>query len=260
MIHETAVVDAQAEIGPEVSVGPYAVIDGPVKIGAGTTVDGHAHICGSTSIGRNCHIHPFAVVGDTPQDFSFDGGESFVIIGDNTQIREYVSIHRGAEPGSATTLGSGCMIMAKAHVGHNSVIGDGVVLGNSTECAGRVQIGNDVFISAQAMIHQFVRVGRRAMCVGQALVMRDVPPFCVTDYKGGVAKVNVVGLQREGFSEETIQRIKGAFKMLFRSSEPFSLAVERLKEQDNCPEVEEILDFLANPSKRGLAGRSRNRD
>ncbi len=260
MIHPTAIVDPQAEIGPEVSIGAYTIIDGPVKIASGTRVYPHAHISGSTTIGRNCQIHPYAVVGNTPQDHSYEGGESFVVIGDNTMIREFTSIHRGAAPGTTTSIGSGCMIMAKAHVAHNCVIGDGVVLTNGVECAGHVQIGNHAVIAAHAMVHQFARVGRRAMCVGSALVMRDVPPFCVTDYKGGVAKVNLVGLQREGLSRQSTQAIKDAFKILYRSDEPFSMAVEQLKAMDNCPEVEEILEFIANPSKCGIAGPSRSRD
>ncbi|MCZ6653436.1 MAG: acyl-ACP--UDP-N-acetylglucosamine O-acyltransferase [Planctomycetota bacterium] len=258
MIHETAIIDPQAEIAPDVSIGPYAIIDGPVKIGAGSKIHAHAHISGHTTLGRNCEIHPHAVVGNTPQDHSYEGGESYLVVGDDTQIREFVSIHRGAAPGTSTSIGSGCMIMAKAHVAHNCVVGDGVVLTNGVELGGHAQIGKHALIAAHAMVHQFARVGRRSMCVGTALIMRDVPPFCVTDYKGGLVKVNVVGLQREGFSKETTREIKNAFKVLYRSDEPFSIAVEQLKAMDNCPEVEEILEFIANPSKCGIAGRSRS--
>ena len=260
MIHQTAIIDPRAAIDPEASIGAYVIIDGPVEIAAGTRVHAHAHLSGHTTIGRNCEVHPFAVVGNAPQDFSYQGGESYLVVGEGTVIREYVSIHRGAEPGTTTTIGSGCMIMAKAHVAHNCTIGEGVVLTNGVECAGHAQIGNHAVIAAHAMVHQFARVGRRVMCVGTALIMRDVPPFCITDFKGGVAKVNRVGLQREGFSSETIGKINEAFKTLYRSKEPFSLAVEQLKACDNCPEVEEILEFIAHPSKCGIAGPSRSQD
>lgn len=256
MIHPTAIIDPRAEIAPDASIGPYSVIEGPVRLAAGVKVYGHVYILGRTEIGAGCEIHPFAVVGGTPQDFHYTDGDTGVVIGPGTLIREHASISRGCETPN-TIVGGGCMIMAKAHVGHDCVIDDGVVLTNGAECAGHVHIGAGAVISGHVMIHQFVRIGRRAMCVGAALVKHDVPPFMVTDHDGGIAKINLVGLRREGFSRQTIAAVKGVFKALYRSDRPFATALAELRRQEHCPSAREILDFVSESSKRGIAGRSR---
>ncbi len=259
-IHSTAIIDSRAEIADGATVGPYAIIDGPVRIGAGVRIHAHAHISGATTIGKDCEIYSFTTVGLAPQDFHYDGAESYVEIGDKTIIREYVSVHRASEPREATTIGAGCMIMAKAHIGHDCKIGDGVVLTNGVECAGHVQIGADAVLSGNVLIHQFARIGRRVMCVGAARITHDVPPFLVAQCDGGIGRVNTIGLQREGFAKETIAEIRNAFRLLYRSSTPFEKAVEELRREERGAEVREILDFIAGSSKLGIAGPTRRRN
>lgn len=257
-IHPTAVVDAAAEIGPDVEIGPYVVIEGPVKIGAGSRIMAHAFLNGDTTLGPECIIHPFAVVGNTPQDYHYHGEDSHVRLGSRTVVREYATIHRGSQPGSGTTIGDDCMIMAKAHIGHNCAIGNGVIISNSTEVAGHSQIGDNAVLSGHIMVHQFVRIGRRSMCAATAKVPHDIPPFMLVDFDGAAAKINLVGLRRGGFSREAISALKEAYRLLYRG-ESFKNGLAALQQQNNVPEVEELIAFLTAPSKRGIAGRPRPR-
>jgi UDP-N-acetylglucosamine acyltransferase len=258
MIHPTAIVDSAAELADDVTVGAYAVIEGPVRAESGVRIHSHANISGASTLRSGCEVHPFAAVGGPPQDLKYDGAESFVEIGERTILREYVSVHRGTEAGSRTLVGADCLLMAKAHVGHNCTIENGVILTNAVECGGHSEIGAHAVFGGGAMTHQFARVGRRAMVAGMARVRHDVPPFVSCDTEGALSKLNTIGLRREGLQRDAMAALKEAFKALWRSGRPFQLALAELRTKDHHPIVEELLTFVSTPSKLGIAGPRRH--
>lgn len=253
-IHPTAIVDPRAEIHPSADIGPHAVIDGPVRVGANCRILWHAIVCGRTEIGENCCIHPFAVVGHAPQDRAYKGEDTACTIGNDTVIREYASIHRGTGHGTATTIGRRCMVMASAHVGHNCRIGDDVTLVNAVLLAGHVSVGNGAFLGGMAGVHQFTRIGELAMIGGQALIRMDVPPFFTAVRFGECSGVNTVGLRRAGFTAEQRAELSMAYRVLYRSGRVFTHAVEEIDRQLHTAPGRRLVQFLREPSKRGITG------
>jgi UDP-N-acetylglucosamine acyltransferase len=251
-IHPTAIVDARAEIGPDVEIGPYAVLDGPVRLGRGTRVLAHAVVRGHTRLGADNVVHPGAVLGGEPQDFSYAGAESYVEIGDRNVFREGVSIHRGTKPGSATVIGSDCYFMGNSHAAHNCQVGDGVTLANGAVLGGYAEVGAGVFLGGNCAVHQFCRVGTLAILRGLSRTSRDVPPFCVMDWTSVVRGVNRVGLQRAGFSPERIRAVRRAFALLFGRRRNLRLAMEEVEAQEPSDDVRLLLDFI-RASKRGVS-------
>ena len=252
-IHPTAIVDPKAEIDPSVEIGPYAVIEGSVRIGAGTRILAHAFITGWTEIGQNCQIHPFAVVGNAPQDLAYDGAEAYCRIGDETVIREGVSVHRGTDPGSATVIGQRCFIMANAHVAHNCQLGDDVKLVNNVMLAGHVHVGSGAFFGGAAGIHQFVRIGELAMIRGWSRITMDIPPFITAAHDSECVSVNVIGLRRAGFTPDQRDEIRNAYRILYRNGITFSDAVNKLAETIKTDPGQRLLAFLQSETKRGFA-------
>lgn len=255
-IHPTAVVDSRALIDPSVEVGPYVVIDGPVRIEPGTVLGPHAHILGLTTIGAGCRIHTGAVIGDLPQDRSFSGGDSFVAIGAETIIREYVTIHRGTKPGTQTTIGNRCMVMAHAHVGHNCNVADDVVLVNGSLLGGYVSVGSRAVISGNAAVHQFVRVGELAMIGGLSKITQDIPPFLMFDGHGVCVGLNLVGMRRAGIAASDRAELKAAYRRLYRTPGSLSSALADLSAMIASPAGMRFLDFLQGNSRRGIHGHS----
>jgi UDP-N-acetylglucosamine acyltransferase len=252
-IHKTAIIDPTAEIDPSVEIGPYVVIEGPVKIGSGCRVMAHAFITSNTTIGPDNVIYPFAVIGAVPQDLSFHGETSYLKIGKGNTIREGVSIHRGSIEGSATVIGDNNFIMGYSHIAHDCVIGNEVVMANGALLAGHVHIDDQVFISGNVAIHQFVEIGRLAMLSGGAGVSKGVPPFMTVTKRNSVTGLNVVGLKRAGFTPEDRVKVKRAFKLLYHSGLNVKQAVEAIKREELGPGAEAILSFIAR-SKRGICG------
>lgn len=251
-IHPTAIIDPHAEIDASVEIGPYVVIDGRVIVRRGTRVMAHAYLSGSTDIGENNEIHPGAVLGAPPQDKAYSGKESFLRIGANNIIREYVQVHRGTAPGSATVIGAGNFLMATCHVGHNCRVGDNVVIANGALLGGYVEVGENVFVSGNCVVHQFVRIGDFALMRGLSGTSRDVPPFAIVDWQHTVRGVNVVGLKRAGFDEKRIRSIRSAFRTLFRKGRNLALAVKEVeKSSEGSPDVAALLEFIKT-SKRGV--------
>lgn len=258
-IDPTARLAATVELGPGVEIGPGVIIDGPSRIGAGTRILAHAYIGPFTTIGQNNLIGFGAVIGYEPQDYAFKGEESYTIIGDHNIIREYVTIHRGSLPGSATRVGNHNFLMATSHMAHNSVLGNQVILVNGALVGGYVEVGDRAFISGNCVIHQFCRVGRLAMMRGGSRTSRDVPPFCIIDWEHTVRSLNLVGLQRAGFTREQLRPLRAAFKILFHRRVNLKRAVAQVEaEVPLTPEVLELLDFIKN-SKRGVAMGGRGR-
>lgn len=257
-IHSSAIVDPRAEIDPSAEIGAYCVVDGPVRIGAETRVFPHTCLSGATVIGRNCEIHSFVSIGDTPQDRAFKPCVSYCNIGDDCIIREGVTIHRGTAAESTTQIGSRCMLMANAHVGHNCIVGDDVVLVNGALLAGHVRIGSRAFLSGNMGVHQFVRIGELAILGGVIKVVMDVPPFFSVGRHGTCGGINVIGLRRAGYSASDRLEIKDAFQLLYRSGRPFRAAVEELSGSVKTDAGRRLVEFLQAPSKRGIvSGRAR---
>ena len=252
-IHPTAIVHPKAKLGCDVQIGPYAVIEGPAEIGAGCIIQAHAVITGHVRMGANNSVGYGAIIGADPQDYAFDPQtESWVVIGDNNRIREYVTIHRGTGANTETRLGSHCFLMAGVHMGHNSQVGDRVVIANDVLLAGHVHIHSGAFIGGGAVFHQYVRIGRQAMVGGNTSFGKDVPPFLVAARINSVAGINAIGLRRSGLNSAQRQEIKDAFKLLYKSGLNTSQALEAAKGRTWGAEATEFFEFVAGAKKRGI--------
>lgn len=252
-IHPTAIIDSQAEIDSSVVVGPHVIIEGPVRIGPRTTIMANAYICGDTVIGSDNVIHIGCVIGHTPQHLGYKGAPSGVRIGNQNEFREYVTIHRAAEEGHYTTIGDRCYFMGLSHVAHDVVVGNEVIVANGALLAGHVQVGNKVFISGNVGVHQFCAIGDLAMIGGLAKIVKDIPPYMLVDGQSEISGINVVGLRRAGFSASDREKIRQAYKILYRSGLNVSQAVARLEEEfAGFEPVDKIINFI-KASKRGIA-------
>ena len=253
-VHPTAVVHPEARLHETVEIGPYAVIGEKVTIGEGTTVGPHTVIVGRTTLGARNRIFQFASLGAEPQDLKYAGEDTELVMGDGNTVREFATLHIGtAGGGGVTRIGNGNLFMAYSHVAHDCVVGNGCILANSAALAGHVQVADHVILGGLSAVHQFTRVGKNAFISGGAMVTMDVPPYCTAQGdRAELAGLNVVGLQRHGYSEEQIGRIKEAYKVLFRSKLVLAEAVAKLKaELGGHPEIDHFIDFVAQ-SKRGL--------
>jgi UDP-N-acetylglucosamine acyltransferase len=194
-----------------------------------------------------------AVIGHEPQDIAFKNKPSYLKIGDNNIIREFVTIHRGTREGSSTVIGDDNFIMGLCHIGHNCRLGNKIVLVNSTLLAGYVELGDSVFMSGNCVVHQFVRIGKHVMAGGSARIGRDVPPFMVVERESTVASYNVIGIKRAGFDPDTRSQIKKAFAILYRSDLNIKNALEKMGKELDSPEVKYLIDFVRS-SERGICG------
>ena len=253
MIHPTAIIDPKAKIGPGVKIGPHAVIGPNVEIGEGTEIMANVVIDGWTTIGKNCRFFPSASIGSEPQDLKFDGEKSYVIIGDRSVFREFVTVSRATGEGGETRIGSDCLFQACTHVAHNCIVGNHVIMSNCAGLAGHVTIEDRVVIGGIAGIHQFVKVGRNSMIGGLAKVVQDIPPFVIAD--GQPARcigINSVGLSRSGIPENVRRDLKKAFRILYRSNLNLGQAIAEMEQElDSSDEVEHLLRFLRN-AERGI--------
>ncbi len=243
-----------ARLDDGVEVGPYAVIGAHVEVGAGTQVGAHAVIEGRTTIGRNNRIFQFAALGAIPQDLKYRGEPTRLVIGDENQIREFATMHIGTEGGGGTTsVGNRNLFMNFSHVAHDCTIGDRVVLANGATLAGHVGIEDFVIVGGLAGVHQFVRLGESAMLAGGAIVVQDVPPFCVVQGdRAGLVGLNIEGLRRRAFPHEELRALRVAYRMLFRSGLTTKEAIRKIREEPaSSAAVEHLFTFVEN-SKRGI--------
>jgi len=252
-IHPTAIISPKAQIDPSAEIGPYVVIDGEVTVGPNCRIFPHVHITGYTTLGANNEIHACAVIGDAPQDLAFKNERSYVRIGDNNVFREGVTVHRGTQTETVTTIGNNCFFMANSHVAHNCTIADRVIVANNSAIAGHVYVGEGTFISANVGIHQFVRIGRFCMVAATTRMTMDLPHFMMGYGNSGIVGINRVGLRRAGFLSQQITDIRAAFRFLFRSGINMTKAVAQLEAKNPQGPVRELLDFIKAPSKRGIA-------
>ena len=255
MIHKTAIIDAKAELDSEVEVGPYCIIGSHVKIGKGTRLSPHVVIDGWTQIGEGCHIFQFASIGAIPQDLKYKGEESWVILGNNNVIREFVTINRGtAQSGGRTVIGDHNLLMAYCHVAHDCKIGNHVILANNATLAGHIEIEDYAIVGGLVAVHQFVRLGCHSIIGGFSGANKDIPPYMIANgQRVKLYGLNTVGLKRHDFSHEAVSNLKKAYRIIFRSSLTAKKALDQLQaEIKNSPEVDHLINFIKN-SKRGIA-------
>lgn len=260
-IHKTAVIDKSAELDSTVEIGPYAVIGNDVKMGAGTKVEAHAVVSGPCTIGERNLIGSFATVGGAPQDLSYKGEPTELIIGNDNQIREYASIHRGTPNGKAkTVIGNNCLLMAYIHIAHDCVIGNNVVMANVATLAGHVEVGDKAAIGGLVAVHQFCRIGTLAYIGGVSGLGLDVPPFVIVAGirdRTRVSGLNKVGLRRNGFSRDAINNLDSVFRIIFRSPNLLLKDALELVRKDfaDCLGVDDMISFFET-SKRGVIRRT----
>lgn len=255
MIHPTAIITPGARLAENVSVGPYTVIGEHVVIGAGTRVAGHVVIEGWTEIGRDNQIFQFSSIGAAPQDLKYAGQETYLKIGDRNRIREFTTLNRGtAEGGGVTSIGHDNLFMAYSHVAHDCMVRDQVILANGATLAGHVEVETAAILGGLSAVHQFTRIGCHAMISGGSMVNQDIPPYTVA--QGDRAKtvgLNLIGLKRRGFSEETVRGIKKAYRMIFRSGLRLEEALQKVNDEiDGSPELDHFINFIRD-SQRGIA-------
>lgn len=253
-IHPTAVVAPDAELGENVAIGPYSIIGSDTKIGRNTIIGPHVVIDDFTHIGEGCHIFQFASIGAPPQDLKFGGEKTRVIIGNYNTIREFATIHRATTHDiGVTILGDNNLIMAYCHVAHNCKLGSNIVMSNGATLGGHTHIEDYAIIGGMTGIHQFSRIGAHCIVGGASGVNKDIPPY--TTAAGNHAKLfglNLIGLKRRGFSEDTIKALKNAYRIIFRSQLLLSAAIEKVEaEVEDFPEVRHLIKFIKE-SERGV--------
>lgn len=253
MINNLSSIHPGARLAAGVTVDPFVMIEDNVEIGEGTHIHSNAVIKSGSRIGRNCQIMPCAVVGGIPQDLKFRGEDTLAIVGDNTVIRECVTINRGTAAKGKTVVGSNCLIMAYTHIAHDCVIGDNVIISNASQLAGEVVVDNYAVIGGGALVHQFTHIGGHVMIQGGAKINKDIPPF-VKAARDPIAYtgINSIGLRRRGFSNDQIREIQEIYRYLYLSQLNVSDAVERIEaELPATKERDEIIMFIRN-SSRGI--------
>ncbi len=252
-IHSTAIIDSGTQLGANVNVGAYSVIEDNVIIGDDCEIGHHVVLATGTRLGNGVRVFPGAVIGSQPQDLKYKGEPTVVVIGDMTVVRECATISRGTTATNRTTVGKNCLLMAYSHVAHDCVLGDGIILANSVNLSGHVTIQDNVIIGGLTGVHQFVTIGTNAMIGALFRVSKDVPPYVLAgghplSYEG----LNLIGLRRRGFSPNTIQTIADTYHVIYRSKLNVSQALQKLTAMDGkIPEVEKIIDFIQK-SKRGI--------
>jgi len=252
-IHPTAIVSSEALIHDSVTVGPYSIIDGNTEIAEGTVIDGHVLIRPGARIGKNCRIFHGAVISEMPQDLKFKGEHTLTVIGDNTTIREFATLHRATDDRLETRVGSNCLIMAYVHIAHDVWVGNNVIISNASQIAGHADVEDWAIISGMVGMHQFVKVGAHSFIGGGFRVGQDVPPYILASgeplrYSG----LNTVGLKRRGFSSEQLDSLKQFYRVIYRSSMNRSEAMRWLESHFVfTPETSYVFNFIKR-SSRGL--------
>ena len=255
-IHKTAIVDPNAKIHENVTIGPYAYIEADVEIDDGTEIGPHACIYNGARIGKNVKIFQSAAVSNRPQDLKYAGEKTFFYIGDNSIVREFVTLHRGTTDTGRSKIGKDCLIMAYTHVAHDCVIGNNCIIANSVQIAGHVTIEDWVIVGGGSLLHQFGLISEHSMLQGGSHVSKDVPPYVLTknipfQYMG----LNTVGLRRRGFSNEDINVIKEAYQILYFSGLNITEARQKLIDEFDNKYVTNIIKFIDKPKKRSILTR-----
>lgn len=252
-ISHQAYVHPEAILGENLTIEPFVFVDKNVEIGDGTHIMSGANIRYGARVGKNCRIFPGAVIGGLPQDLKFNGEDSLAIVGDNTTVRECVTVNRGTASRGYTKVGNNCLLMAYSHIAHDCVISDSVIVGNATQLAGEVEVEHHAILSGGTLVHQFTRIGAHVMIQGGTRLGKDIPPYIIAGrepvcYSG----VNLVGLRRHGYSNEKINEIQEIYRTIYQSGFNFSDAISKIeKEFEETPEMRLIVDFVKD-SPRGI--------
>ncbi len=254
-IHPSAVIESGAKIGKNVTIEPFVVVKSGVTICDNVVLKSHVYIDGNTTIGEGTTIYPGASIGTKTQDRKFEGETTYVHIGKNCEIREYVTINSSSEQGSVVSVGDDCLIMAYCHIAHHCTVGNDVIMANCAMLAGHVEIEDHARIGGMTPIHQWVRVGKHAMVGGLSRITNDIPPYTIgagIPYKMG--GLNLIGLKRHEFSLDVRKDLSRAFKLIYRSNLPFGEALQQVENELGMrEEVRHWIDFCKR-SKRGLIG------
>jgi len=263
MIHPTAIVHPKAKLDSTVSIGPFAVIDGGVELGPNCAVGSHVYLTGLTTIGANNRFHAGCVIGDAPQDLKYKNEPTRLRIGDGNVFREHVTVHRSTKPDAETVVGAHNFFMANAHVAHNCVVGNHVILVNAALLGGHVVVQDRAFISGNCCVHQFCRVGTLALMQGNSSVSVDLPPFTVARYGLNIlCGLNIVGLRRAGFSAEERMELKRLYHLLFRGGKNLRAARAEAARKFTSAPAKILLEFVES-AKRGVCadvGGAQNED
>ena len=245
-IHPSSVISPQAEIEDGVNIGPFCYVDGDAKIGSGTELTSFVSVHGHVTIGKNCKICEHSSIGGDPQDHGYKGETSYVKIGDNTLIRENVTISRASGEGNSTIVGNDCFIMEGVHLAHNVVVGDYVTIANKVGLSGFVQVGSHTVFGGMAGVHQFVRIGEYCMIGGLYRVSKDVPHYTLASGEPlRLTGLNKIGLQRGGFEAGTIREIYRFYSNLYRKDMRFTDALNETiaRKSEYIPEIQKIIEF-----------------
>lgn len=253
-IHPSAIVSDKAVIGPDCRIGPYCIIGEAVVLGSGVILDSHVVVDGLTTIGDKTRVFPFVSIGLEPQDLKYSGESTGTEIGKRNQIREFVTIHRGtAGGGGMTRIGDDNLLMAQAHVAHDCLLGNEIIMANAATLAGHVEIADRASVGAYSGVHQYCRIGLEAFIGGYSVVVKDAMPYAII--QGNHARcygLNRLGMKRRGYSSETIERLSRAFHLLLASKLNTTQAVEKILEEiTDSPEVDRLIEFIQS-SKRGV--------
>ena len=254
MIHHTAIIESRVKLGKNVSVGPYTILRGDLAVGDDTVIDSHTLVEGRTTIGKGCRIGSFTAIGGAPQDMKYKGEDTEVIIGDECTIREFVTVNRGTGARMKTKIGSRVFLMSYVHIAHDCFIGDDVIMANCATLAGHVTVDDMAIVGGLTPVHQFVRVGKLSIIGGSSRITKDVVPFCkVAGNPAQVHGLNVIGLTRWGYEKSVKDRLKQAYKIVFRSGVNTSQALKKI-ESEVCFDCESVRDFseFIGGSRRGI--------
>ena len=255
MIHTHSVIDPKAQMGKNVSIGPFTTIEGDVVIGEDTWIGPNVTIMNGARIGKGCRIFPGAVISAIPQDLKFDGEPSTAEIGDYTTIRECVTINKGTKDRMTTKVGSHCLLMAYVHIAHDAFVGNNCIIANSGNIAGHVDIEDWVIIEGVVAVQQFVRIGAHAFIAGGSLVRKNVPPFIkVAREPLSFIGVNAIGLRRRGFDESVVMHIEDIYRKIFVQSPTVGKGVEEVGQMAETDQTKQILDFIRNSDKGIVKG------
>ncbi len=252
-VHPSAIVDPGAVIGEGVEIGPHCLVGPGVTLGDRCRLHGHVVLTGPATIGAGNEFYPFACIGGRSQDLKYEREPTYLEIGADNTFREFTTVHRATAPGGATRVGSGGNFLAYSHIAHDCIVGDEVVFSNNGTLAGHVEVGDRAVVGGLTAIHQFCRIGRLAISGGCSKIVQDVPPFMMVDGNPAhVRHINQVGMERAGFTKETIRTIKDAFRILYRSDLNTAQALTRLEEDfPGQVEIRQLIDFVRE-SKRGI--------
>lgn len=253
MISPLAYIDPNAQIGKNVEIAPFVFIDKNVIIGDNNKIMANANILYGARIGNGNTIFPGAVIGAVPQDLKFRGEETTAEIGDNNLIRENVTVNRGTAAKGRTIVGSNNLLMEGVHVAHDALIGDRCIISNSTKIAGEVVIDSNAIVSASVLMHQFCHVGGYVMIQGGSRFSKDIPPYIIAGREPiAFSGINIIGLRRHGFDNETIERIHNAYRIIYQSGLNVTEALKKIEDEfEKTPEITYILDFIRG-SERGI--------